>query len=151
MPQIKKEYAIHGEAERIVARLCELYPERLGHVATGSVGCVSITNKDKPDSGEDSRIRGIRMPEQVFCEKKMYVITFFQSCWDAYSPAQRSVMLMKNLLRIPDTEDGPDGSVLAETLKDNKCLIRAFGVDYMQSTSLPNLADARFPLPDDVI
>jgi hypothetical protein len=150
MPQIKPVWEIHEAAENLVKRLCDLYPERLGHISNNTVGCVAITNKDKPVTGEDSRIRGVRMPEQLFCQKK-YVITFFCSCWDEYSPAQRSIMLMKNLLRIPDTEDGPDGSVLSETLKDNRCLVKAFGVDYMENTTLPNLAESRVPLPDDAI
>jgi hypothetical protein len=58
-------------------------------------------------------------------------------------------MLFKHLLRIPDTEDGPDGSVLKEDLQDSKILVKAFGVDYMDSPTLPDLANSKQPLSMD--
>lgn len=145
MPQIKPEWRISEEAQKIVERLCQLYPERYGHIDAGSIGCVSLVNKDRSGRQPDSKLKGFRMPEALF-SNKLYIINFYESSWQAYTPAQRSAMILKNLDRIPDTEDGPDGSVLAEDLKDNRTLVKEFGVDYMESNTLPDFAAAKHPL-----
>lgn len=142
MAQLKPEWAISNMAQDIVHKLCQLYPERFGHIDPHTIGCVSLINKEKKDTQPDSKIRGIKAPESLFCQK-MYIVSFYQSCWDEYTPAQRSAMIMKNLDRIPDTEDGPDGSVMPEDLKDNRTLVAGWGVDYMANPSLPDFSSSK--------
>lgn len=146
MPQIKPEWAISGEAQDIVSKLCQLYPERFGHIMSDSIGCIGMMNKDKGENKKDSKIKGIKMPESLFCSK-IYIIEFFQNSWEEYTPAQRAAMLIKNLDRIPDTEDGPDGSVLPEDLKDNRTLVKGWGVDYMDNPQLPDLSESKSLMP----
>jgi hypothetical protein len=146
MAQIKPEWAVCKEAEAIITKLCTMYPERLGHIDPTTFGCAVVTNKEKTEGQEDCRVKGMRLPEAIF-SSKIYVVSFCLSTWEGYSPAQRSAMLMKTLLRVPDTEDGPDGSVMKEDLRDMKCLVKAFGVDYMANPELPDLCDKKQPLP----
>lgn len=147
MPKIKPEWVISKDAEALVKKLCELYPEKFGHIEPSTIGCAAVINKDKGETQDDSKIRGLREPESIF-SAKIYIISFFMNCWEDYTPAQRAAMIMKNLLRIPDLEDGPDGSVAKLDLQDSKCLVKAFGVDYMDSTGLPDLSQAKQPLPE---
>lgn len=142
MPKVKPEWNIHKEANEMVAKLCEMHPRHLGHISAGDIGCVAISNKDKGETQDDCRIRGVREPDSLFSTVK-YVIVFFQECWDKYNPAQRSMMLFRNLIRIPDTEDGLDGSVLKQDLQDVRVLVKTFGVDYMDNPNLPDLSQVR--------
>jgi hypothetical protein len=139
MPKIKPEWAVHAEAHAIVTSLCSMYPNHLGHVDPKTIGCVAIVNKDKKEGQEDSKIRGIRQPDSLFCTVQ-YVVVFYQSTWENYNPAQRAMMLFKNLIRIPENEDGPDGSLLKHDLQDFKILVQAFGVDYMDNPELPDIS-----------
>ena len=115
MPQEDPKWEICEAAEKIVAKLHELYPDKLGHFDPKAVGCTMIVNKEPPKSQSwDSKIKGIKEPEALYCSKQ-YVIMFFKKTWDTYNPAQRSGMLMRDLLRIGDDADGQGGKPEGET------------------------------------
>jgi len=140
MPQEDPKWEICQEAEKVVMALHKLYPDKLGHFDPKAIGCCAITNKEPPKSQSwDSKIKGIKEPEALYCSKQ-YVIMFFKKTWDSYTPSQRSAMLMRDLLRIGDEADG---QVMPESLKDNKELTKAYGVDYLQNPNLPDLASVR--------
>lgn len=140
MAQVKPEWEIVDEAEKMIETLCDLYPEKLGHISQKGIGCAAVINKDQPATQEyDAKLIGVGEPINLFCDKQ-YIISFYKKTWDSYSQAQRSVMIMKQLLRIPEETDG---SVLKEDLKDVKCLVKAFGIDYMDSLTLPDLTASK--------
>jgi hypothetical protein len=140
MAQLKPEWEIVKEAETLVERLCELYPEKLGHIDPGTIGCAMITNKDRPDSADwDFKLIGVRDPVSLYSSKQ-YVIWFHKNVWDVYEKKQKAMMIMRALLKIPEDLDG---SVVAEDLKDIKCLVRTWGVDYMTNPNLPDLSDVK--------
>lgn len=141
MAQIKPEWEIVGEAEKMVQTLCELYPEKLGHVEWNRIGCAAVVNKEQPQGQDyDAKLIGVTEPTILF-NSKSYIISFYKQTWDAYSQQQRSVMIMKQLLKIPEENDG---STLKEDLKDVKCLVKAFGLDYMDSPTLPDLTAGKY-------
>jgi predicted metallopeptidase len=140
MSQIKPEWEIVKEAEDIVARLCELYPDKLGHVNHEVVGCAQMINKEKPDSAPLAKIMGVKSPLSLYSTKQ-YVVAFHKNTWDSLTHPQKSVLVMSMLLRIPDDSDG---GLLAEDLKDLKVLVRAFGVDYIDSPKLPDLTADKY-------
>lgn len=148
MPKIKSEWIIHKEAYNLVVKLCEMHPRHLGHLAPDMIGCVSIANKEKGETQPPSKIRGIRMPDALFSSVR-YVIEFYQDIWEKYTPAQRAALIFKNLVRIPDSDDGPDGSILKQDLQDVRVLVKSFGVDYMDNPELPDLSASRQVLADD--
>jgi hypothetical protein len=139
MPTLIPEWEICEEAERLVAALVEMYPDKFGHVGIDAIGCAMITNKEKPESGEDSKIVGIKEPVGLFTPKR-YIIHFHKNTWESFTPAQKSVEMVFNLLKIPDPMDG---SVIAPDLKDHKCLVRVWGPDYKDNPNLPNLAEEK--------
>lgn len=135
--RIQPEWEILNDGETLSKNLCDVYPEKLGHIDPTKVGVAVITNKDRGDTQEwDSKMVGITPPASLFSTKQ-YVIYTNKNTWDSYTPAQRSVMIMRHLLRIPDPADG---SIAKEDLKDLKCLVRAWGVDYMESPQLPDIS-----------
>lgn len=141
MAQIKSEWEIVGEAEKMVKDLCNLYPDKLGHIDSNRIGCAAIANKEQPATQEyDAKLVGVGEPTSLFCSKQ-YIISFYKQTWDAYSQAQKSMMVMKQLLRIPEEVDG---AVLKEDLKDVRCLVKAFGMDYMDSPTLPDLTAGKY-------
>lgn len=140
MAQIKPEWQIVKEAEDIVARLAELYPEKFGHIDPSIIGCAMITNKDRPDSADwDFKIKGVKEPESLYSTKQ-YVIWFHQNIWDAFSRKQRVLTMIKALKSIPEE---PDGSLLKEDLKDWRDLVSRYGVDYMNDPNIPDFTESK--------
>lgn len=136
MPQAEPIYGQHKEAEAIIASLVDKYPERFGHVDASAIGCVEITGKDKPESQDwDAKISGIKAPLSTFASK-VYVIEFFKKTWDDYAPQQRQFMLFRMLAQIPEKFDGGSAKI---DLKDMRCLVKKFGVNYMERVDLPDL------------
>jgi hypothetical protein len=128
------------EAGEIIRQLAEKYPEKFEHIDAEKIGCVAIGNKEPPESQDwDAKILGITEPQLLY-SKKTYVIEWFKSTWDSYNRAQRVAMLFRQLIRIsPDF----DGTLQKEDLKDCYCLVKAFGVGYMDSPALPDLTDQK--------
>ena len=75
MPKIRSEWEVSKDAEALVLKLCELYPEKFGHIDPSTIGCASVTNKDKTETQDDSKIKGMREHESIF-SAKMYVLWF---------------------------------------------------------------------------
>jgi hypothetical protein len=140
MATLVPEWEINEEAEQLVAKLVEMYPEKFGHISADAIGCAQITNKDKSESADwDSKINGITEPVGLYTPKR-YIIWWHKDTWDKFAPAQKSVEIVSNLLRIPDPMDG---SLLKQDLKDHKCLVRSWGVDYKNNVNLPDLAEVK--------
>jgi hypothetical protein len=140
MAQEKPIWEINKDAQDIVVKLVDMYPEKLGHVQPESIGCAMITNKDQPKGADwDCKLIGVTEPQSLFSSKQ-YILYWYKNTWEKYNKAQRVMMLMAKLLRIPQD---PDGSVIKEDLKDIKCLVRKFGVDYMDSDTLPDLSEEK--------
>ena len=142
MPNLAPEWEHNKEADEIVAKLVEMYPDKIGHIEPDTIACVMVTNKDKPDKTKwFAKIIGVQPPVDIFCSKS-YVISFFQNTWDDFSPAARSMMLLDRLVRVPDDYDGSNaGKVLADDLSGWKALIERFGVDFIEKDGLPDVAE----------
>lgn len=138
MPKEQPTWELNKDADDMVAKIVERNPEKFGHVDATQIGIAMIAGKDPPDSQDwDAKISGIVQPESLF-SKKTYVIWFFKSTWEKYDKRQRSAMLFRQLVRIPDEFDG---KLLKEDLKDCRALVKAFGLDYMSSPNLPDLTE----------
>lgn len=140
MPDVKPEWEINKEAQDFVEKLCETYPEHLGHVEPSAIGCAAITNKPRPKTADwDAKIIGVGEPASLFCSKQ-YIIYWHRETWEAYDRPRRIMMLLRMLLR---TSEEFDGKLLKEDLKDLKRLVKRFGVDYMNEPNLPDLLEAK--------
>ena len=141
MAGLEAVYELMPEADQMVAALVEKYPEKFGHIADPSIiGCVGITGKAKPESQSwDGKICGVKQPEGLW-SKKNYCIKFFKETWEKYNECQRAAMLFRLLTRV--AEDC-DGKILPEDLKECYCLVKAFGLNYMDSPGLPDLLKSK--------
>jgi hypothetical protein len=146
MPKAEPQWKFATEADEMVKKIIQTYPERFSHIDPDQLGCAMIEGKDPPDSQDwDCKINGITAPEQLF-SKKTYVLHFFRSTWEKYDKRQRAAMLFRQIVRIPEEFDG---KLAKEDLKDCRCLVKAFGLGYMNSPKLPDLLDAKQPLGGD--
>jgi len=138
--KVVPEWEILDAGQDLIKALCNIYPEKIGHIDPSKVGVAVITNKDRGETQEwDGRMVGITAPASLF-SSKLYIIYMNKNTWDTYNPAQRSMMIMRHLLRIPDPSDG---SIIKEDLKDLKCLVKMWGVDYMENPSLPDISTTK--------
>ena len=146
MAQAEPVWELLKEADDMVAKLVQKYPEKFGHIDPEVIGCAAIGGKTKPEGQTwDAKLGGIREPEALW-SKKTYCSQFYKSTWDTYDARQRAAMLFKLLVRIPDESNG---KVLPEDLKDCYCLVKAFGPDYMKNPSLPDLLDQKQAFGDN--
>jgi len=136
MPQAEPVWELHREAEDMIAKLVQKYPEILGHITDPEIiGCAAIAGKDKPEGQSwDAQLEGIKEPPALW-SKKIYCIKFYKSTWDNYDDAHRQHMLMKQLERIPDETNG---KVLPFDLQDSYRFVKTYGPDYMKNP-LPDL------------
>ena len=140
MPKDKPEWVLVPEADELIAKLVAKYPEKFGHVNPSHVGCCMISGKEPPESHDwDCKIAGITEPQLLF-SNKTYVLWFFKSTWEAYNKRQRAAMLFRQMVRIAEEFDG---KLLKEDLHDCRCLVKAFGVNYIESPNLPDLAEEK--------
>lgn len=131
-----------AEAEKLVTKLVENYPDKLGHVLSNQIAVVQITNKERPKGAKwFAKIEGVKAPISLYCDKR-YVIHFFKSTWDEFTQPQRAYILTEMLLRIPPSESGgePDGSILPEDFKGMLELVKRFGVNPLADPNLPDLS-----------
>lgn len=143
MAQDAPVYGQIPEADELVLKLVQKYPDKFGHIDPSLVGCIVVTGKNKPESQDwDVKIHGIKAPLTIF-SSKVYVFEFYKQTWENYSPVQRQYMLFKSMVRIKDSFDG---SLDKEDLKDCRCLVKKFGVAYMDKADLPDLIDSKVDL-----
>jgi Putative phage metallopeptidase len=143
MPQEAPVFSQMPDADEVVLKLVQKYPEKFGHIDPTLVGCVAVTGKNKPEGQEwDIKVHGIKAPLSIF-SSKIYVLEFFMTTWENYTPVQRQYMIFKTLVRIKDTFDG---ALDKEDLKDCRCLVKKFGVSYMDKPDLPDLIEAKVDL-----
>lgn len=136
MPQLEPEFELMNDAQEMVVKLCDMYPEKFGHIEPKLVLVAAITNKPQPQGqGYDSTIVGIK-PPITLCTDKRYIIHFYKNVWEGYTDACRALLIASKLLRI---DDDCSGAVLPEDLKDVRCLVKTFGTDYHNDPSAPDI------------
>ena len=140
MPKDKPEWAFVPEADEMVAKLVAKYPEKFGHIDPARVGCCMICGKEPPEAQDwDCQIGGVREPFVLF-STKTYLLWFFKCTWERYNKRQRCAMLFRQMVRISEEFDG---KLLKEDLHDCRCLVKAFGVSYMDNPNLPDLVEEK--------
>ena len=139
MAQVKAEYAALDEFADIAQKLIDKYPEIFGGIDISTIKCVVITNKDCAEKKKSKpyEVKGVPQPIRMDCPFSYYVI-LYQSDWVERDEAHKAILVSAILQAIPvSTED--EGKVNTYDLKDYDRMLRNFGVDYMDSDSIPNL------------
>jgi hypothetical protein len=142
IPQIRPAYDRLAEFTTIAEKLIDLYPEKFGGTDLKSIRCVSITNKDRPESKKLMwEIKGVEDPIRMDCPVSYYVIVY-QSDWDSLDTVHRQLLVSDALHAIPSGDDAA-GKTLAPDLKGYSPMLRTFGTDFMDRSDVPDIVKTK--------
>ena len=144
MASIKPSYEEVPEfnviAKKLVDKLGQLFPGVDSQIYTDNIKCVAINNKEIDSTDEIfHKIEGIGNPLRMFCEIGYIVVINLQQ-WQELSEARKNKFVLQMLKRIP-TDTEPDGKVLPLDFKDDGCLVRSLGPDYLLDETIDPLKD----------
>lgn len=130
-------YSILHEAEEIVGRLCDKYPEQLSNVDKASISVISIEGKDRPEKSHTwAKIKGIKPPISLLTHGKVYIIQLYQTDWENWTAAQRNIVLFHELLHIEG-----EGGNKKHDVEDFRLLLKNLGIDYVGNPELPDILE----------
>ncbi len=144
-------YSRVPEAEEIVKKLCEKYPDVLWAVRNdGSIAVLGIENKERSEKNNTlAKIKAIKGTEKaIYISNNInirYVLELYWSDWNMWSPELKQVVLFHELLHVhPELE-----RVVRHDLEDWRIVVEKLGVSYLKNNKdLPNLLndDVKFDL-----
>lgn len=136
MPQIEPEYEEIPSFMNISEKLIERFPEEFGNIDLSRIACVGITNKTRSESKTKIfDVKTVKSPVRDFCSKD-YIVVFYMHDWDELGQRYRSAITADVLFCIPSEGKG---DLVPMDYKDHGVMLRTLGVDYMDSTSIPDL------------
>jgi predicted metallopeptidase len=139
----EKSYEQATDANDIIVKLCERYPEELWAVMPDQVMVLGISNKERPKSMKKlASIHRInpasRAMLHIFGGKVKFYIEVYFSDWREWSNARRQWIIFHELMHIP----GPDESgLIKHDVEDFGGILDVVGVDWFSRESLPDLLD----------
>lgn len=129
------DYIKDEEVETIVRDLVVKYPELFDHIDPSRLLYareISRSQKTKPGN-----CRSVRPPYNLLDPDILYIIViYFRAGWDELSPAQRSALVMHQLLHISKDFDG---ATLQHDISDWAFLVDNLGSDYLGNGGIPDL------------
>lgn len=140
MAKVKPVYEELAEFNEIAEKLLQLYPSVFPEVDSKQIAAVQIVNKVRPEKKNQMwELRPVVPPITLFCSK-LYFITVYSSDWEAFSDNHKSAVVADVLLSIsPEGE----GKTVPFDKKDHSLILRTLGVDYMETTDIPNLLNGK--------
>ena len=144
MSQLKPEYAALDDFADIAQKLIDKFPEVFGGLDLSVIKCVAITNKDCPEKKKDKpyEVKGVAQPIRMDCPFSYYVV-LYQNDWVERDEAHQAMLVAAILQAIP-VDNEADGKVNTYDLKDYARMQRNFGIDYLDSDTIPNLLSDTF-------
>lgn len=140
-PKEEKTYSVIEEAENIVKKLCEKYPEILWAVNPNEVGVFGVENAERPASSDTlAKIRAVSGIYKALLEKNnvnvKYLIEVYWSDWNEWKINKKQWIVFHELLHIP----GPDKKgLIKHDIQDFALAVDVVGVDGYEDESLPDL------------
>ena len=147
MPVEEKAYSVVAEAKTIMDSLKERYPSVLWTVDPSKVVVLGVTNKEPPEPKPgklktNAKIRKINGSIAALLEYYKvpikYVIELYYSDWQGWSNARRQWILLHELSHIPALDEG---GLIKHDVQDFSFILDAVGVDWTNSSILPDLLD----------
>jgi predicted metallopeptidase len=140
----EKVYERVTEAEEIIKKLCEKYPDVLWAVRPNTVVALGVSNKERPKSSDKlaviKPIKGsFKSLVQIYNIEARYIVELYYSDWNAWSEAQRVAVMFHELLHVASEL----GKTVKHDLIDFKVMIDKLGVDWIKNSSLPNLLNTK--------
>jgi predicted metallopeptidase len=131
------DYIKDEEMEVIVKDLVDRFPEMLGHIKPDRLLYareISRSQKSLPGN-----CKPVKPPYNLLNPDVLYIVTvYFRAGWDELTPAQRSALLMHQLLHISPEFDG---TVLRHDISDWAFLVDSLGSDYLENDQIPDLRE----------
>jgi len=144
-----KIYERLTEADSIIQKLHEKYPDVLWQVRPTHVTVLCITNKDKPKKSKNLfKVTPIKGVNKAIAEMSKidlsYVIEVFASDWNQWSQNLREWVIMEALLHVHEEE----GKLIKTDCDDFRIVLDVIGVDWETRIDLPSLteSDVKFNL-----
>jgi predicted metallopeptidase len=138
----EKEYDLLVEGNQMVAALCQKYPKILWAVNPEQVVVLGITNKERPKKMKKLATIRLISPAmktilRAFGRKDIrFYIEVYAQDFSAWSNQRRQVILLHEILHISAPDER---SLVRHDTEDFSLLLDAFGIDYWQKESLPDL------------
>jgi len=143
-------YSRIPDAEEIVKKLCEKYPDVMWAVRPETISCYGIENKERPKSSNImAKIKSVKGSEKaIFQEnniKTRYIIEMYWSDYNEWTEKMKQYVLFHELLHVhPEF-----GRVVKHDTEDFSILLDAVGVKWFDKVNdLPDLliGDVKFNL-----
>lgn len=154
-------YSRINEAEEIIQKLSEKYPDVLWAVRPNIIMVLGIENKKRGKKNKTlAKIKPIKGPEKAVMQfnnvSTRYIMELYWSDWNEWDVKFKQWLILHELLHI-----APDiGKTIDHDCKDFRLIIDAIGTDWsINPSTLPNLlsSDVKFNLelrpglPEDAI
>jgi len=144
MSQAEKLYEEVPEANEMIVKLCEKYPDELWAVRPDTVTVLAITNKDKSEKNKVlAKIKPIKGGEKALFQLNniltRYIIEIYGSDWSKWTLAQKLSVIFHELLHI----DSEIGKTVRHDVEDFRLMVDKLGVNWFNDTGLPNLLDMK--------
>ena len=153
-PKEEKSFSVVEEAENIVKKLCEKYPDILWAVEPNKVGVYGCENQERPASSDTlAKIRKVSGVLKAVLEKHnialKYIIELYWDDWNSWSITTKQWILFHELLHILD----PDAKGLRKhNVEDFSITVDVVGVDGYTQSKLPDLlGDKKVEFRKDLI
>jgi len=140
MAKIKPVYEELSQFTDIAEKLLALYPSVFPSIEAKNIAAVQIINKSRPEKKNQMwELRPVVPPVTLFCPK-LYFVTVYSSDWDSFTDNHKAAVVADVLLSIsPEGE----GKTVPFDKKDHSIILRTLGIDYMQTSDIPNLLDGK--------
>jgi len=131
------DYVKDEEVKEIALNLVNKFTDLLGHIKPERLLYArEISRSQKTQYGS---CRAVKPPFNLLNPEIMYIISiYFRADWDKLENAQKSLLVMHQLLHI-----GPefDGVVLPHDASDWAFIIDHFGTNYLERAEVANILD----------
>ena len=143
-------YSRITEAEEIIKKLCEKYPDVMWAVRPETITCYGIENKEKPKSSNVlAKVKSVKGSEKaIFQEnniKARYIIELYWNEYNEWSEKKKQYVLFHELLHVhPEF-----GRLIKHDSEDFAILLNTAGVKWVDKVNeLPDLLhdDVKFDL-----
>ena len=145
----EKLYSRVTEAEDMIVKLCEKQPEVLWAVKPSIISVLGIENKERSEKNKTLvKIKPVKGVEKAIMQQNnvstRYILELYWSDWNTWKAEKRQWIILQMLLHIHSEVS----KIINPDCIDFKIVIDKVGVNWIDSTSLPNIleGDVKFNL-----
>jgi hypothetical protein len=136
----EKTYSVIDEGQKIVKKLCEIYPSVLWQVNPELVAVLGIENKEPTKRSKDFTVRSVKNAEKaIFIMNKVrtrFIIETYWTNWNTWNSPRKEWTILNALLRVSRDE----GKLIPPDCVDFRILLDKVSFDWdAEGVGLPSL------------